>query len=107
MVGPVRVVVLSTGDELVPVGDPVGPGQIVDSNGPMLEALVREAGFFPVHVGHLPDDEVLDSFTYDGAVQVMRVVARTAMSIASAARQPTWNQTSEFREAGERRAGSK
>ncbi|MGC5582931.1 molybdopterin-binding protein [Ornithinimicrobium sp. W1665] len=57
VVGPVRVVVLSTGDELVPVGDAVGPGQIVDSNGPMLEALVREAGFFPVHVGHLPDDE--------------------------------------------------
>ncbi|MFK5645366.1 gephyrin-like molybdotransferase Glp [Ornithinimicrobium sp. LYQ121] len=57
VVGPVRVVVLSTGDELVPFGERVGPGQIVDSNGPMLEALVREAGFFPVHVGHLPDDE--------------------------------------------------
>ena len=54
---PVRVVILSTGDELVPAGGEVGPGQIVDSNGPMLEALVREAGFFPVHVGHLPDDE--------------------------------------------------
>ncbi|GAA1175112.1 molybdopterin molybdotransferase MoeA [Ornithinimicrobium humiphilum] len=57
VVAPVRVVVLSTGDELVRVGEPVGPGQIVDSNGPMLEALVREAGFFAVHVGHLPDDE--------------------------------------------------
>ncbi|GGK81621.1 gephyrin-like molybdotransferase Glp [Ornithinimicrobium pekingense] len=57
VVGPVRVVVLSTGDELVPFGEHVGPGQIVDSNGPMLEALVREAGCFPVHVGHLPDDE--------------------------------------------------
>lgn len=57
VVGPVRVVVLSTGDELVPLGEQVGPGQIVDSNGPMLEALVRETGFYPVHVGHLPDDE--------------------------------------------------
>ena len=57
VVGPVRVVVLSTGDELVPLGQPVGPGQIVDSNGPMLEALVRESGFYPVHVGSLPDDE--------------------------------------------------
>jgi hypothetical protein len=37
----------------------------------------------------------------------MRVVARTAMSIAGAERQPTWNQASEFREAGEKRAGSK
>jgi molybdopterin molybdotransferase len=53
----VRVVVLSTGDELVPVGEPVGPGQIYDSNGPMLAALVRAAGHYTVHVGHLPDDE--------------------------------------------------
>ncbi|WP_202613562.1 gephyrin-like molybdotransferase Glp [Ornithinimicrobium cerasi] len=57
VVGPVRVVILSTGDELVPAGAEVGRGQIVDSNGPMLEALVREAGCFPVHVGHLRDDE--------------------------------------------------
>ena len=55
--GGVRVVVLSTGDELVPVGQPLGPGQIHDSNGPMLAALVRAAGHFVVHVGHLPDEE--------------------------------------------------
>lgn len=53
----VRVVVLSTGDELVPVGQSLGPGQIHDSNGPMLAALVRAAGHFVVHVGHLPDEE--------------------------------------------------
>jgi molybdopterin molybdotransferase len=55
--GPVRVVVLSTGDELVPLGGVVEPGQIVDSNGPMLAAAVRGAGYYAVHVGHLPDDE--------------------------------------------------
>lgn len=59
VIGPVRVVVLSTGDELVQAGQPVGAGQIVDSNGPMLEALVREAGGYVIHVGHLPDDEDL------------------------------------------------
>ncbi|WP_131103587.1 molybdopterin molybdotransferase MoeA [Ornithinimicrobium sufpigmenti] len=53
----VRVAVFSTGDELVPPGEPVGPGQIVDSNGPMLEALVREAGAEVVHVGRLADVE--------------------------------------------------
>lgn len=57
VIGPVRVAILSTGDELVRPGDPVGPGQIIDSNGPMLEALVREAGAYVVHVGHLPDEE--------------------------------------------------
>lgn len=55
--GQLSVVVLSTGDELVPVGGSVGPGQIHDSNGPMLAALARAAGHFAVHVGHLPDDE--------------------------------------------------
>jgi len=55
--GPVRVVVLSTGDELVPAGERVGPGQIPDSNGPMLVSAVRAAGHYAVHAGCLPDDE--------------------------------------------------
>ncbi len=54
---PVRVVVVSTGDELRSVDEPIMTGQIVDSNGPMLAAAVREAGFYAVHVGHWPDDE--------------------------------------------------
>jgi molybdopterin molybdotransferase len=54
---PVRVVVMSTGDELRSVEDAVMSGQIVDSNGPMLAAAVRQAGYYAVHVGHLPDDE--------------------------------------------------
>jgi molybdopterin molybdotransferase len=39
-----RVTVIGTGDELVGPGDELGPGQIHDSNGPMLSALVRRAG---------------------------------------------------------------
>ena len=51
-----RVHVLSTGDELVPVGLPLAHGQIVDSNGSMLAALVRASGGDLVGVGHLDDD---------------------------------------------------
>jgi molybdenum cofactor synthesis domain-containing protein len=36
--------VLSTGDELVPPGPPLGPGQIHDSNSPMLRAAAVAAG---------------------------------------------------------------
>ena len=39
-----RVVVLSTGDELVDLGGALAPGQIVDSNGLMLTVLAQGAG---------------------------------------------------------------
>jgi molybdopterin molybdotransferase len=39
-----RVAILTTGDELVPVGSVPGPGQIRNSNAPMLAAMVEAAG---------------------------------------------------------------
>jgi molybdopterin molybdotransferase len=42
-----RVAILATGDELVPVGSVPGPGQIRNSNGVMLAALVACAGGEP------------------------------------------------------------
>lgn len=39
-----RVAILATGDELVSVDTAPGPGQIRNSNGPMLAALVEQAG---------------------------------------------------------------
>jgi molybdopterin molybdotransferase len=51
-----RVGVLSTGDELVDGPGALGPGQIRDSNRPMLLALVRASGFAPVDLGRVPDD---------------------------------------------------
>jgi Zn-dependent M28 family amino/carboxypeptidase len=56
---------------------------------------------------HQPSDEVLPSFRYDGAIQQLRVTVRTAVAVADAAAQPTWNSTSEFREAGEARLRGK
>ena len=50
-----RVAVLSTGDELVPPGTPLGPGQIHDSNAIAIAALARRAGADVVLVGHVAD----------------------------------------------------
>ncbi|WP_280701077.1 gephyrin-like molybdotransferase Glp [Kitasatospora sp. GP82] len=51
-----RVVVLSTGSELVQPGEPVGPGQISDSNSFTLTAAARDAGAIAYRVGGVPDD---------------------------------------------------
>lgn len=51
-----RVAVISTGSELVPVGGLLGPGQITDSNGPMLAAAARAAGADVVRLGPVADD---------------------------------------------------
>jgi len=55
---PARVGVLSTGDELTAGIAPLVPGQIRDSNRPMLLALVARAGCIPVDLGTVPDDEI-------------------------------------------------
>lgn len=51
-----RVVVVSTGDELVEVGRTPAFGQIVDSNSVMLTAAVSAVGCTPYRVGGVPDD---------------------------------------------------
>ena len=54
-----RVVLLSTGDELVPADRQPGPGMIRDANGPMLAALVRQVGALPYVAGIVRDDHRL------------------------------------------------
>jgi len=51
-----RVVVLSTGSELVEPGTALGPGQIHDSNSFLLTAAVREVGGIAYRVAALSDD---------------------------------------------------
>ncbi|MFO8141582.1 MAG: molybdopterin-binding protein, partial [Marinobacter sp.] len=50
-----RVGILSTGDEIKPVGSAVTDWQIYDANRPMLSALVAQLGYELVDLGHVLD----------------------------------------------------
>ena len=50
-----RVALFSSGDELIPVDQPLAPGKIHDSNSHMLSALVQKAGAQLIPLGVAPD----------------------------------------------------
>lgn len=52
---PLKVAILSTGDEILRHGEVFAPGQVYDANAPMLQGLIRAAGAEAVDVGVLPD----------------------------------------------------
>jgi molybdopterin molybdotransferase len=58
-----RVAVLCTGDELRAPGEPLGPGEIHNSNAPMLTGLAAETGALTSPAGRLVDDRAA---TIDG-----------------------------------------
>jgi len=50
-----RVAVLSTGDEVVPPGKPIRPGQVYDINSNTMASVVRENGGEPLLLGRVAD----------------------------------------------------
>ncbi|MBW1873268.1 MAG: molybdopterin molybdotransferase MoeA, partial [Deltaproteobacteria bacterium] len=50
-----RIAVLSTGDEIVDSPDQLGPGKIMNSNGPMLAGLAHESGLKLISQDRVPD----------------------------------------------------
>ncbi|MEP7161336.1 MAG: gephyrin-like molybdotransferase Glp [Dermatophilaceae bacterium] len=68
-----RVVVLSTGDELVEPGVLPGHGEVVDSNSLMLAGAIRDAGAVPYRVSGVKDD--VDAFLATMEKQLVRADA--------------------------------
>ncbi|WMT73314.1 molybdopterin biosynthesis protein [Bradyrhizobium sp. Ash2021] len=54
---PIRVAVISTGDELVQPGAALRPAAIYDSNGAIVTAAISENGGDAIFLGAIPDDE--------------------------------------------------
>ena len=50
-----RVAIINSGDELVEAGSTPAAGQLMNSNGPMLSAMVAEFGGTPLDLGQIPD----------------------------------------------------
>ena len=51
-----RLRILVSGDEVRPAGTPLGPGQIPDSNGPLLRAILLRWGYPEPAIEHVGDD---------------------------------------------------
>ncbi|MFJ2607587.1 gephyrin-like molybdotransferase Glp [Streptomyces sp. NPDC087425] len=79
-----RVVVLSTGSELVPPDERLGDGQIYDSNSFALTACARDAGAIAYRVGAVPDDaETLRSTIEDQLVRADLMVTTGGVSVGA------------------------
>lgn len=79
-----RVVVVSTGSELVEPGSPTRPGQIWDSNSVLLTLAAREAGAVAYRVGIVPDDprQLLDALE-DQLIRADVIVTSGGVSVGA------------------------
>ncbi|WP_328860857.1 molybdotransferase-like divisome protein Glp [Streptomyces sp. NBC_00306] len=79
-----RVVVLSTGSELVQPGEELGEGQIYDSNSFALAAAARDAGAISYRVGAVTDDaETLRATIEDQLIRADLLVTTGGVSVGA------------------------
>jgi molybdopterin molybdotransferase len=77
-----RVVVLSTGDELIPPTEKPDFGQVRDSNEYTIFGALREAGAMPVLAGIVPDDvETLRETVLDYVIQADAFISSGGVSV--------------------------
>jgi molybdopterin molybdotransferase len=79
----VRVAIIATGDELVDVGEPLGPGQIVNSNAYTLAAAVEEAGGEAICMGIVRDRPELVRAAFSEAITADVVLSTGGVSVGS------------------------
>jgi molybdopterin molybdotransferase len=76
-----RVVLLSTGTELRRPGESLGPGQIYESNGPMLAAAFATAGADVDRIGSVEDDEAAHREALERGLEADVLVSSGGVSV--------------------------
>lgn len=84
----VRIAVVSTGDELVPPGTPLGPGRLPDANGIALATAAASVGAEVVDLQLAGDDPVRLGATLDRAIAHGAEVIITSGGISMGAHEP-------------------
>lgn len=72
-----RVAILSTGDELTPINQPLQPGNIYDSNRYVLHALLKRLNLDIIDMGLIADDLDKITFTIHKAMEIADVIMTT------------------------------
>lgn len=80
-----RVAFFSTGDELRPIGEPLGLGQIYDSNRYTLGAMIARLNLEPLDMGVVRDDPAaLEAALSEAAAQADAVITSGGVSVGAA-----------------------
>jgi molybdopterin molybdotransferase len=75
------VAIMPTGDELRRAGEPLGPGQIYNSNGPMLHAMIQDAGGVPFEIPAVPDSPTAHREALAAALERDVVISSGGVSV--------------------------
>lgn len=79
-----RVALVSTGDELIELGQPLGPGKIYNSNRYLLRAWLTRLGCEVIDVGVLPDDPSLIRSRLAALTDVDLILSTGGVSVGEA-----------------------
>ena len=77
------VAILSTGDEIIDVGDAMAPGKVLNSNSYSLAALVRETGAIPRMLGIVPDTKEATIAAIESALESDFVISSGGVSVGA------------------------
>jgi molybdopterin molybdotransferase len=79
-----NVALFTTGDEVIPVHQPVQPQQIRNSNAALLKALLRQWNIVPVQMAHIPDNEQALEETLHAALSCDMIIMSGGVSAGDA-----------------------